>query len=93
MDFFDIIGYIGTFILGITLAPQVYNTYFINKSADGLSVGYLCLQIFANILFIIYAIHLMSIPILISNCLVFMFSFLLLFAKYWFKNTSYTEIK
>ena len=89
MDPFEIIGYIGTFILGVTLAPQVYTTYVVHKSADGLSVVYLCLQLLANILFIIYALYLMSIPIIVSNCLVFVFSSLLLFAKYWFRSSTY----
>ena len=92
MNSSEIIGYIGTVILGITLAPQVYNTYFVNKSADGLSLGYLCLQLLANVLFIIYALYLMSIPIIISNGLVFIFTSALLFAKYWFRNSTYEQI-
>lgn len=93
INIYETIGYVGTCILGITLAPQVYNTYVVNKSAAGISIGYLTLQLLANILFIIYAFYLNSLPIIISNGLVFTFTSLLMFAKFYFRNNEYTSIK
>ena len=69
MDNNDIIGYVGTGILAVTLVPQVYKT-FRNRKATDLSWVYLFLQISSNILFIIYGLGLQSLPIIISNCTV-----------------------
>lgn len=85
----DVLGYFGTFILGITLLPQVVKTYSVKK-ADELSVSYLCLQAFANILFIFYGYFIKSLPVLICNSIVLVFTSSLLFAKYKFR-TDYLE--
>ena len=80
MDNIDIIGFVGTAILGVTMVPQVYKT-FNNKKANDLSWGYLFLQISSNILFIIYGYCLQSLPIIISNCMVAACSLSLVYAK------------
>jgi len=79
----DIIGYIGTGLLAVTLVPQVYKTFKIRKAND-LSWVYLVLQISSNILFIIYGFGLNSLPIIISNCTVGACSLSLVYAKYRF---------
>ena len=76
----DIIGYVGTGLLAVTMVPQVYRT-FKNKRANDLAWGYLILQISANILFIIYGLGLKSLPIIISNCMVATCSTSLICAK------------
>ena len=76
----DIIGYVGTGLLAITMVPQVYRT-FKNKRANDLAWGYLILQISSNILFIIYGMGLQSLPIIISNCMVATCSLSLVCAK------------
>ena len=76
----DIIGYVGTGLLGVTMVPQVYKT-FKDKKANDLSWIYLCLQISSNILFIIYGFGLQSLPIIISNCMVALCSLSLVYAK------------
>ena len=91
MIYIDIIGYIGTFILGITLIPQVYKTYN-EKRADNLSGVYLYLQIIANLLFIAYAYFIKSLPVIICNGVVFFFASSLLFAKYKFRDEQYQSI-
>ena len=91
MMYVDIIGYIGTIILGITLIPQVYKTYS-EKKAEHLSGIYLYLQILANVLFIVYAYYIKSFPIIICNSLVFCFASSLVFAKYKFRNEEYQSI-
>lgn len=80
MDNNDIIGYVGTGLLAITMVPQVYRT-FKNKKANDLAWGYLILQISSNILFIIYGLGLQSLPIIISNCMVATCSTSLICAK------------
>jgi len=85
MDIFDVIGYIGTFILGITLVPQVFKTFKFKKAGE-LSLSYLLLQIIANILFIIYGFAIYSFPVIISNSMVIICSLSLVYAKYKFKT-------
>ncbi len=80
MDINNIIGYVGTGVLAITLIPQVYKT-FRSKQANDLSWTYLFLQIVANILFIIYGFGIGSLPVVISNCMVSVLSLSLVFAK------------
>ena len=87
----DILGYIGTCILGFTLLPQVIKTYS-EKNAQQISTLYLMLQMVANIIFIIYAYYINSIPIIICNGIVLLFSSSLLFAKQLYKNNEYSII-
>ena len=80
----DIIGYVGTGLLGVTMLPQVYKT-FKDKRANDLSWIYLFLQIAANALFIVYGFGLQSLPIVISNCMVAICSLSLVYAKSCFR--------
>jgi MtN3 and saliva related transmembrane protein len=92
MDTNDIIGYVGTGVLAVTLVPQVYKT-FRSKQANDLSWSYLFLQIVANVLFIIYGFGIGSLPVIISNCMVSVLSLSLVFAKYKFPiGGEYTPI-
>lgn len=86
----DLIGYVGTGLLGITMIPQVYKT-FQDKKADDISGVYLVLQITANVLFIVYGYCIGSRPIVISNCIVSFCSISLVYAKHFFKNESSTQ--
>jgi MtN3 and saliva related transmembrane protein len=76
----DIIGYVGTGVLTVTLMPQVYKT-FESKRASDLSWIYLFLQITANVLFIFYGLSIGSLPVTISNCVVSVMSITLIYAK------------
>ena len=49
----DILGFVGTGLLGVTLIPQVIKTYQL-KSASELSYVYLTLQTVSNIIFIVF---------------------------------------
>ena len=81
----DIIGYVGTGFLTITMVPQVYKT-FRHRQAGDLSIVYLILQLISNGLFIAYGYFLHSLPIVISNCVVAGFSLSLVYAKLCFKG-------
>ena len=81
----DILGYVGTSILGITLFPQVFKT-FTEKKANDLSMSYLMLQLTSNVLFIIYGYFLESLPIIISNGIVMSCSLSLVYAKFMYKD-------
>ena len=81
----DIIGYVGTGFLTITMVPQVYKT-FRHGQAGGLSMGYLILQLISNGLFIAYGYFLHSLPVIIGNCVVAGCSLSLVYAKLSFKG-------
>ena len=76
----DIIGYVGTGLLGCTLIPQVFKTFKDNRAND-ISWLYLILQITSNGLFTVYGFGINSMPIVISNCMVAVCSLLLIYAK------------
>lgn len=90
MEAADIIGFIGTAILAVTLFPQVYKS-FKHKQVGDLSFVSIVLQITANILFVIYGYMINSLPVLISNCMVLGCSMLLVYAKCCFKG-DYTVV-
>ena len=89
--YIDLLGYIGSVLLGITLLPQVIKTYK-EKNADNISAGYLILQMTSCVCFIVYSYILQSLPIIICNGLVFIFSTSLLIAKHIYKNNSYIPV-
>jgi len=78
------IGFVATGLIGFSMVPQVYQT-FRAKRADGLSMGYLVLQVISNILFIIYGYFINSLPILICNGMILLCSTLLVWAKCCYK--------
>lgn len=96
MNEFDlnILGYIGSGFLGVSLLPQVYKTYS-TKNAENLSILYIILQLITNVIFIIYGIYLNAVPIILCNGLVLSCSSLLFASKFIFKTQTsgdYTTI-
>ena len=87
MNSTDIIGFTGTALLAVTMLPQVYKT-FKHKRAHDLAWMYLILQIFANILFLIYGYLLPRLPIILSNAIVMACSLSLVYAKLFFTGPS-----
>ena len=65
----DIVGYVGTGVLGITLMPQVYHTYKTKKVED-LSLPYILLQMTSNAIYIYYGHLIHALPIIVCNVLV-----------------------
>ena len=89
----DILGYVGTVLLGVTLVPQVVKTYQV-QSACELSWCYLILQIISNVIFIVYGYFIWSLPIIISNSIVFLCSGSLIFAKMKYRfNDTYERLR
>ena len=90
MDISDIVGYVATGLLAITMIPQVYKT-FKSKKANELSWIYLILQFIANILFVFYGFGINSLPVIISNCVVAACSSALIGAKMYFVGDTETH--
>ncbi len=69
---YEYVGYTGTFLISINLIPQVWHIYQI-KNADSISSVSVFLSILSAIVMIIYGIFIWKIPIIISNCMIFVF--------------------
>ncbi len=63
--YIDIIGYIGSFTLSLTYIPQILNIYK-TKSAKDLSYWMINLLIIGYIIFLVYGILIVSIPLIAS---------------------------
>jgi MtN3 and saliva related transmembrane protein len=89
----DILGFVGTGLLGVTLVPQVIKTYQL-KSASELSYVYLTLQTVSNIIFIVYGYFINRLPILLCNGFVLLCSVSLLVAKMKYShNDNYERLR
>lgn len=82
---YDYIGYTGSLLISINLIPQLYHIYRI-KNAQSISTISFILNIIASILMIIYGFLINKMPILISNGMVLIFSIIMLFLKYLYKD-------
>ena len=63
---FNVLGYIGSCMIGCMLIPQVILTIKTNKTKD-LSIGFLLMNMFAVSSMIPYSIYFNLIPVLIAN--------------------------
>ena len=76
----QIIGYTAALCLTITLMPQLIKTYR-DKEVEDISKGFICLNLFTSILFLIYGILLQQIPIILANCILILQNIILLSFK------------
>ena len=65
----NILGYGGTLVLSFVLTPQVVKS-FKEKTANGVSWGFIGLQFTAAVIFVMYGILLKAYPIIVANVLV-----------------------
>ena len=83
---FEIFGYVGSFMLTILLIPQIY-TIIRTKNVESISIIFLIFQVFTTIIWIIYGVGLYletglsGLPVIISNCSLFINSTILLYLK------------
>lgn len=76
----DIIGLLGSIMVGVSLFPQTIKTIKTIKeeSNTSISLSFISITFISSILMIIFAIYYLIIPILIANILVFINSLTLL---------------
>lgn len=81
----NIIGYIGSFFVGINLIPQIMK---ILKKQSGKNISYftIIINIIASILMLIYGSCKKLYPIMISNSLIFISSIIIFCMKKYYKN-------
>lgn len=82
----NIIGYMGSFFISLNLIPQIL-TIIKKKSGKNISYFSLTINIIASILMLIYGIYKKLYPIIISNVVIFISCFLILFLKKYYKIT------
>lgn len=73
----DIIGLLGSIMVGVSLFPQTIKTIK-EESNTSISLSFISITFISSILMIIFAIYYLIIPILIANILVFINSLTLL---------------
>ncbi len=80
----NIIGYIGSFFISKNLIPQK-STIMKKKSGKNISYFTIVINIIASILMLVYSINKKLYPVIISNVVIFVSSFLILFLKKHYK--------
>jgi len=85
MDWIEVMGYIGTFLTCVTFVPQVYKTWQTRKAGD-LSLAMLLIVVTSTIVWLVYAIGKMLLPVIIANAIVFVLSIMLVVFKLTFRN-------
>jgi MtN3 and saliva related transmembrane protein len=78
---YNILAYIGTFIVSINLIPQIF-LIIKNKKAESISYETYFMNLVSTSLLIIYAYNLNLMPILIGNTMLFITSSITIFLKY-----------
>ena len=81
----DYVGYCGSFLISINLIPQIYHIYKI-KNVKSISIISYFLNIFSAIFMIAYGVLINKFPIIISNSMILIFSVIMLFLKYLYKE-------
>lgn len=77
----DIFGYIGGFLIGILLIPQIIHTYK-TKDSKGLSYLFLTLGCLADLFMLIYGFFIESAPLISANFLNLFCNIVLIGMKY-----------
>ena len=77
----SIIGYIGCFLLSISLVPQVY-TSWTTHNVNGISPLFIFITIGAKLCMITYGANLNAIPVVCANGFVLFYNIILLLMHY-----------
>ena len=85
INWFDYVGYFGSFLTSITFIPQVYKAWK-TKSVGDLSMWMMSIVIFSTIVWLVYAFAIGSGPVIVANSIVFVLSIILIYFKYSFKG-------
>lgn len=85
MNYIDLIGFFGSFLTSVTFVPQVYKTWQ-TKSAGDLSLTMLFIVLLSCIVWLVYAIALMLLPVIIANSIIGVLSVMLIYFKFTFKK-------
>jgi len=85
IQWFDYVGYLGSFLTSITFIPQVFKAWK-TKSVGDLSTWMMSIVVLSTIVWLVYGFAISSGPVIVANSIVFALSVLLLYFKYSFKS-------
>jgi MtN3 and saliva related transmembrane protein len=85
MNWYDVMGYLGSFLTSITFVPQVYKAWQ-TKSVGDLSRWMVVIVITSASVWLTYGIAIASGPVIIANSVVLIFSLILLYFTFKFKS-------
>ena len=81
MDVYEIIGLLAAILTTGSFVPQVYKTWKM-KSADDISLTMYLVLFIGLVLWLIYGIHLNSIPMILANSVTGILALIVLFFKW-----------
>lgn len=85
MDFYELMGYVGSFLTSITFVPQVYKAWQ-TKSVGDLSRWMVAIVITSASVWLVYGIGSRSGPVIVANTVVLLFALVLLYFTFKFKS-------
>jgi uncharacterized protein with PQ loop repeat len=80
-----IIGYVGSTLLALSMMAQI-RAYYFSKDVTTLSYGFIFFQFVVNIMYLIYNISVMALPVLVGNALMIFFLLIMLGQKYYYTH-------
>ena len=84
MDFYNILGMIAATLTTVSFLPQVYKTWS-TKATEGLSLTMYLIFFIGVILWLIYGIHLNSLPMIFANIITAILAMYLVIMKIKYK--------
>lgn len=84
MDFVEIIGLVAAFLTTAAFVPQVYKTWK-EKSTKNISLSMYTVMGIGVLLWLVYGIHLESLPIILANTVTFLLLIFMLVMKLKYK--------
>ena len=84
MDIYEILGLIAATITTASFVPQVYKTWK-SKSAESLSLTMYITFFIGIVLWLIYGIHLNSLPMILANSITAVLALMLIIFKFRYK--------
>ncbi len=84
MDIYEILGLIAATITTASFVPQVYKTWK-SKSAESLSLTMYIAFFIGIVLWLIYGIHLNSLPMILANSITAVLALMLIIFKFRYK--------
>jgi uncharacterized protein with PQ loop repeat len=89
-EWVDIFGYTATALCIASFLFQMYQIHK-NRSAKDVSYGFIILQLLVNVLYTIYNIYNLNVPILINNATISVLTVIMLGQKYYFAKQNLLE--
>lgn len=81
MDWIEIAGHTGAFLSSVTFIPQVYKVWQ-SKSVKDLSLTTMVIVFTSTLIWLVYGIALMLLPVILANSIICFLSLLLIYFKF-----------